>query len=148
MNLLNNLQPMLNRIEASTTSMVNNLEPMFSDIESSVRSTVGSTIETVQSTFTGHSDTTVVRDQTWQRMISLNQIPTLPDKINVNMLDRNLEITGTSETESIENGFKIESVHKWAKTIQVPVNVDPETVDVKITNRTTLTITGTLSANA
>ena len=47
MNILNNLEPMLNRIEASTTSMVNNLEPMFSQIESTVKSAVETTMETV-----------------------------------------------------------------------------------------------------
>ena len=144
MNILNNLEPMLNRIEASTTSMVNNLEPMFSQIESTVKSTVGSAIETVESTFTGHYDTTLVQDQTWQRIISLNRIPTKPDKLKVEMLERNLEITGTSEQKSVENGFEIESVHKWTKMVQVPENVDADSVDVKLTNQNTLTITGTL----
>ena len=144
MNILNNLEPMLNRIEVSTTAMVNNLEPMFSQIESSVKSTVGSAMETVETAFTGHYDTTLVREQTWQRVISLNRIPTIPEKLKVELLERSLEISGTSEQESVENGFEIESVHKWTKMIQIPENVDADTVDVKITNRTTLTITGTL----
>ena len=144
MNILNNLEPMLNRIEVSTTAMVNNLEPMFSQIESSVKSTVGSAMETVETAFTGYYDTTLVREQTWQRVISLNRIPTIPEKLKVELLERSLEISGTSEQESVENGFEIESVHKWTKMIQIPENVDADTVDVKITNRTTLTITGTL----
>ena len=135
---------MLNRIEVSTTAMVNNLEPMFSQIESSVKSTVGSAMETVETAFTGYYDTTLVREQTWQRVISLNRIPTIPEKLKVELLERSLEISGTSEQESVENGFEIESVHKWTKMIQIPENVDADTVDVKITNRTTLTITGTL----
>ena len=135
---------MLNRIEVSTTAMVNNLEPMFNQIESSVKSTVGSAMETVETAFTGYYDTTLVREQTWQRVISLNRIPTIPEKLKVELLERSLEITGTSEQESVENGFEIESVHKWTRMIQIPENVDADTVDVKITNRTTLTITGTL----
>ena len=148
MNLLNNLEPMFNRIEASTNTVVNSLEPMFSEIEASVKSAVDSAIETVGSTFSDHSDTTIVRDQTWQRIISLNHIPTQPDKLKVDMLERNIEITGTSETKSVENGFEIESVRKWTKMVQVPENVDPETVDVKLTNQTTLTITGNFHTNA
>ena len=101
-------------------------------------------METVESTFTGHYDTTLVQDQTWQRVISLNRIPTKPEKLKVEMLERNLEITGTSEQKSVENGFEIESVHKWTKMVQVPENVDADSVDVKLTNQTTLTITGTL----
>ena len=139
---------MLNRIEASTNTVVSSLEPMFSEIEASVKSAVDSAIETVGNTFTDHADTTIVRDQTWQRIISLNHIPTQPDKLKVDMLDRNIEITGTSETKSVENGFEIESLRKWTKMVQVPENVDPETVDVKLTNQTTLTITGTLNTNA
>ena len=139
---------MLNRIETSTNTVVNSLEPMFSEIETSVKSAVDSAIETVGSTFSDHSDTTIVRDQTWQRIISLNHIPTQPDKLKVDMLDRNIEITGTSETKSVENGFEIESVRKWTKMVQVPENVDPETVDVKLTNQTTLTITGNFHTNA
>ena len=135
---------MLNRIEASTNTVVNSLEPMFSEIEASVKSAVDSAIETVGNTFSDHSDTTIVRDQTWQRIISLNHIPTQPDKLKVDMLDRNIEITGTSETKSVENGFEIESVRKWTKMVQVPENVDADSVDVKLTNQTTLTITGTL----
>ena len=117
---------------------------MFSQIESTVKSTVGSAIETVESTFTGHYDTTLVQDQTWQRIISLNRIPTKPDKLKVELLERNLEITGTSEQKSVENGFEIESVHKWTKMVQVPENVDADSVDVKLTNQNTLTFTGTL----
>ena len=135
---------MFNRIETSTNTVVNSLEPMFSEIEASVKSAVDSAIETVGNTFSDHSDTTIVRDQTWQRIISLNHIPTQPDKLKVDMLDRNIEITGTSETKSVENGFEIESVRKWTKMVQVPENVDADSVDVKLTNQTTLTITGTL----
>ena len=139
---------MFNRIETSTNTVVNSLEPMFSEIESSVKSAVDSAIEAVGNTFSDHSDTTIVRDQTWQRIISLNHIPTQPNKLKVDMLDRNIEITGTSETKSVENGFEIESLRKWTKMVQVPENVDPETVDVKLTNQTTLTITGTFNTNA
>ena len=74
MNILNNLEPMLNRIEASTTSMVNNLEPMFSQIESTVKSTVGSAMETVESTFTqGWKNKPFVRELVRQHVLVREQ---------------------------------------------------------------------------
>ena len=121
---------------------------IVSDVQSTVESAVKMTTETIESSWAGHSDVTKVENGLWTRTISLNRIPTQPDNLKVDLLDRNLEIRGTSEQKSVENGFEIESVHKWTKIVQIPENVDLKTVDVKLKNQTTLTIKGSCNLTA
>merc|ERR1739848_614066 len=78
--------------------------------------------------------TGVNTDETeWKRCINLKRFPTKPEDLHVK-LDRNkIVLSGKSELEKDQCGFKVFSTHIWSKEVELPENVKPETIKAKMT---------------
>merc|ERR1712131_405213 len=78
---------------------------------------------------------------TWENSFSLEMLPTKPTDLKVKVEDRNLIITGKSETEAKRDGFEITSKHDWPRKISIPDFVDPKSIKVKLSEDKLLKIT-------
>ena len=77
----------------------------------------------------------------WNYRLDLTSFPTRPDDLHIKCHDGNLILSGTSEVERDENGFKIFSSHIWSKEIQLPEKVENSTIKARLRENNILNLT-------
>ena len=65
-------------------------------------------------------------------------LPTKVEDLKVKVEDGKLRISGTSETETKNDGFEIKSKHDWTRTIDIPDFIDPKHIKIKLSERLNL----------
>merc|ERR1712227_48944 len=75
---------------------------------------------------------------TWEKSFSLEMLPTKVEDLKVKVEEGKLIISGTSETETKNDGFEIKSKHDWTRTIDIPDFVDPKHIKIKLSERLNL----------
>merc|ERR1712018_664467 len=56
----------------------------------------------------------------WKRCINLKRFPTKPEDLHVKLDGNKVVLSGKSEVEKDQCGFKVFSTHFWTKEIQIP----------------------------
>jgi len=80
-------------------------------------------------------------NSSWSYRLNLSCFPTKAEDIHVKCENGNLIISGTSETEQENSGFKVFSSHVWSKEIQIPEKVDVQTIKAKLGEKNILNLT-------
>merc|ERR1719312_2333798 len=77
----------------------------------------------------------------WNRNVNLRRFPTKPEDLHVKLDGNKLVLSGKSEVEKDQCGFKVFSTHVWTKEIEIPENIKPETIKAKMSPENILKIT-------
>jgi HSP20 family molecular chaperone IbpA len=84
--------------------------------------------------------TETTNDSIWSYKLNLANFPTKPENLNVKCENENLIISGTSETEKDQNGFKVFSNHVWSKEIKIPTKIEKTTIKAKLGEKNILNL--------
>merc|ERR1711976_38926 len=76
----------------------------------------------------------------WKRNVNLRRFPTKPEDLHVKLDGNKLVLSGKSEVEKDQCGFKVFSTHVWTKEIEIPENIKPETIKAKMSPENMLKI--------
>jgi len=76
----------------------------------------------------------------WKRNINLKRYPTKPEELHVKLDGNKLVLSGKSEVEKDQCGFKVFSTHVWTKEIEIPENIKAETIKAKMSPENILKI--------
>merc|ERR1719219_711771 len=64
----------------------------------------------------------------------MRSLPTKAEDLSVTLEQGVMVISGKSETQRESDGMKVFSNHVWSKEINIPKNIDPESLSVKLEN--------------
>ena len=70
----------------------------------------------------------------WSKSIDMRSLPTKAEDLSVTLEQGVTVISGKSETQRESDGMKVKSNHVWSKEFNIPENIDPESLSVKLEN--------------